>query len=244
MSAASRPRAPVDATVDLDVDVDAEATPTSATTASESDASAAAQLAQHFETLFSAEGDPWRYRTRWYERRKRALTLACLPMARYAQAFEPACAIGELSAALAGRCDRLLSTDGSAAAVAIARERLADCVNVQVERATMPAHWPNERFDLIVLSEFGYYLESDALAGVIDRSARSLMPGGTILACHWRHAEGDYRRLGDEVHRLMQDGFTRQHGLTRLSRHEEADFLIEVWSDDARPVSQREGLPS
>ncbi len=207
----------------------------------EADASAAARLAQHFDTLFKTEGDPWRYRTRWYERRKRALTLACLPMARYAHAFEPACAIGELSAALAGRCDRLLSTDGSAAAVAIARERLADCVNVQVERATMPAHWPDERFDLIVLSEFGYYLEADALAGVIERSASTLMPGGTIIACHWRRAEGDYLRLGDEVHRLMHDGFTGRHGLTRLSRLEEDDFLIEVWSDDARAVSEREG---
>ena len=31
-------------------------------------------------------------------------------------------------------------------------------------------------------------------------------------------------------------------GLARLVRHEEADFVLECWSSDARSVAQAEGL--
>ncbi|WP_431104336.1 class I SAM-dependent DNA methyltransferase [Roseateles noduli] len=207
------------------------------------DASGApAALARHFEALFTDSADPWGYRTRWYEQRKRAMVLACLPRERYARGFEPGCANGELSAALATRCDRLLSTDGSETAVAHAKERLASLVHVDVTRATMPADWPVGRFDLIVLSEIGYYLEEGGLDALIRRAAASLETGGTLLASHWRHQEGDYLRLGDEVHRRIDLLLRERHGMTRLLRHDEADFLVEVWSDDARSVAQREGL--
>ena len=58
---------------------------------------------QYFEQLFEHDEDPWAFRTRWYEQRKRDLTLACLPRQYYTRIFEPACANGELSAALAER---------------------------------------------------------------------------------------------------------------------------------------------
>lgn len=199
-------------------------------------------LARHFDTLFQDSEDPWGYRTRWYERRKRAMTLACLPRERYARAFEPACANGALSADLAARCDRLLATDGSTTALAHARRHLAALPHVELARATMPRDWPDGRFDLIVLSELGYYLDDDALDAVIERAALGLERGGTLLASHWRHAEGDYLRLGDEVHRRMDATLRERFALTRLLRHEEADFLVEVWSDDARSVAQHEGL--
>jgi len=31
-------------------------------------------------------------------------------------------------------------------------------------------------------------------------------------------------------------------GLTRLLRHEEDDFLLQVWSRDGRSVAEREGI--
>jgi hypothetical protein len=33
----------------------------------------------YFEAMFAKSDDPWKFKSRWYERRKRALTLACLP---------------------------------------------------------------------------------------------------------------------------------------------------------------------
>ncbi|RZI58227.1 MAG: methyltransferase domain-containing protein [Rubrivivax sp.] len=201
-----------------------------------------AALADHFEALFADDDDPWGYRTRWYERRKRAQLLASLPAERYASGFEPACANGELSAELAARCDRLLCSDGSAAAIAHARRRLAHLPQVDLRHAPIPAQWPEGRFDLIVLSEIGYYLDDDAFHATIDRAVASLADGGTLIASHWRHPEGDYFRSGDDVHRHMAVAFEQQSGWTRLSRHEEDDFLVDVWSSDSRSVARREGL--
>ncbi len=113
----------------------------------------------HFETLFQHSDDPWKFRTRWYEARKRAVTLACLPAQRFVHGYEPGCANGELSAALAARCERLLVSDGSSHAVALARTRLAALPHVQVIEAWLPQAWPQEHFDLIVISELGYFLE-------------------------------------------------------------------------------------
>lgn len=176
------------------------------------------------------------------ERRKRAQILASLPSERYARGFEPACANGELSAKLAERCDRLLCSDGSVTAVFHARQRLVQLSHVEVSQARVPAQWPDGRFDLIVLSEIGYYLDDDAFFRTIDCAIQSLDAGGTLLASHWRHPEGDYVRSGDEVHRLMGDAFEQRSGWIRLLRHEEEDFLVEAWSSDGRSVARREGL--
>ena len=43
--------------------------------------------APYFDRLYSAEPDPWGFRSRPYEARKRAVTLACLPEAHYSTAF-------------------------------------------------------------------------------------------------------------------------------------------------------------
>ena len=79
---------------------------------------------EYFERLYAASPDPWGFTTRWYEERKYALSLAMLPRRRYAEAFEPGCSIGVLTALLTPRCDRLLSWDVSAEAVRRARERI------------------------------------------------------------------------------------------------------------------------
>ena len=41
-----------------------------------------------FDAMFAKSDDPWKFRSRWYERRKRALTLACLPFGRYVYGFQ------------------------------------------------------------------------------------------------------------------------------------------------------------
>jgi SAM-dependent methyltransferase len=194
--------------------------------------------AARFEALFNADADPWRYRSRWYEERKRALTLACLPDRVYACGFEPACANGELSAALAARCQRLLASDGAAAAVAAARLRLAEHAHVEVRQALLPQHWPAQHFDLIVLSEFGYYLSRDQLERVAAQAHASLMPGGTILACHWRRPIAGCVLSGDAV----QECIGNVLALPVLGHCIDADLRIDVWSNDAESVAQREGF--
>ena len=209
------------------------------TSAVTSPASAAPEVvnAAYFDTMFAHSKDPWKFATRWYEQRKRALTLACLPQARYASAYEPGCANGELSAALATRCERLLATDGSERAVELARQRVAGLPQVEVRQAWVPDQWPDERFELIVLSEFLYYLAPNELDVLIERVRSSLVPGGCVLACHWRPRIGDCALNGDAVHKRL----AQRLGLQQLSALLEPDFRMDIWSD-AASVARRDGL--
>ncbi|OLL30828.1 SAM-dependent methyltransferase [Burkholderia sp. SRS-W-2-2016] len=194
----------------------------------------------YFDELYRRSDDPWRLREGWYERRKRSLTLALLPRPRYRNAFEPGCANGELTAELAKRCDALLAADLHPRAVTLARERVADAANVRVEQRMVPRQWPTEAgpFDLIVVSEFAYYLDTAELETLAARIGASLTTDGTLLACHWRRPFAEARESADHAHAL----FDARCNLSRLAHHAEADLLIDVWSRDARSVAQREGL--
>jgi len=193
---------------------------------------------RHFDELFASSDDPWHFKARWYESRKRALTLACLPRARYESGYEPGCANGELSAALAERCNRLLISDGAAAAVVLAQRRVAAMPHVHAVQAWVPDEWPAERFDLIVISELAYYLNADALSGLAAKSRGSLVPGGDIVACHWRHPIAGCRLAGNGVHEALG----RALGLPRVWSLVDPDFRLEVWSADPLTVAAREGL--
>jgi len=193
---------------------------------------------QVFDHLFEKSEDPWGFRTRWYEARKRSITLASLPDARYHDAYEPGCANGELAAALAPRCAKLRVSDGAQAAVALSRRRLAAFSHVQVAQEWLPDDWPGQTFDLIVLSELGFYLNEAAVATIADQARASLRAAGTVLACHWRHPVEGFELHGDAVHAILY----RQLGLAQLVHHEERDFVLDVWSSDARSVAQREGF--
>ena len=198
----------------------------------------AAAQAGHFDALFRLAADPWRTRTRWYEARKRALTLAALPQARYGRAYEPGCGAGETTAALAGRCDQVLASDASEAAVRHARWRVASMANVRVVEARTPQDWPPGRFDLVVIGELGYYLAADDLRRLAECCTTSLTEAGTLVAVHWRRPEPDLLRLAEDVHAALRGSC----GLHAASHYEDDDFLLDVWTADARSVAQREGL--
>jgi SAM-dependent methyltransferase len=192
----------------------------------------------YFDALYAECDDPWGFRNRWYERRKRLLTLAMLPRERYRHAFEPGCANGELSAQLAIRCDRLLALDLNETAVRLARERLADAPNVRIECGGVPQAWPADQFDLIVLSELAYYLDDADLEQLTVCIRQTLSGDGTLLACHWRRAFDEAPQTAARVHALLHTNC----GLTRLARYEDADVLLDVWTRDTRSVAELEGL--
>jgi hypothetical protein len=192
----------------------------------------------YFDDMFDGNDDPWGFRSRWYEARKRAMTLAALPHARYASAYEPGCANGELSAGLAVRCDRLLCTDGSARAVALATRRLGDHAQVSVQQAWVPEDWPEAQFDLIVISELGYFLTPAGLQALVARAMQSLNPGGTLLACHWRRAIAGCELNGDTVHDTLGHHIAASPALTML----DADFRLDLWFGDGRSLGELQGL--
>jgi len=194
---------------------------------------------EFFDEFYSVGADRWGFETRWYEKRKRAITLASLPRERFASAFEPGCAIGVLTAELAGRCDTLLSTDISAEPLAHARRRLAGRPGVRFAQLRVPQEWPAGSFDLVVLSEIGYYCGQEDLAALIAAAAASLTADGVLLACHWRHPVAEYPISGDHVHERLR----KESGLVVLAEHLEEDFRLDVLvRPPATSVARQTGL--
>jgi len=192
-----------------------------------------------FDQFYSGAADPWGFETRWYERRKRALTLAALPRERYSSALELGCSIGVLTEQLSLRCDSVLATDISERPLETARERLSDRAGVTFRKLAFPGEWPDGEFDLVVLSEVGYYCSDADLARLVERCRSALAPGGVLVACHWRHPVAEYPGSGDSVHAALAGAA----GLARTVQHRERDFLLEVFEPvPALSVAQREGL--
>ena len=190
--------------------------------------------AAYFDRLYASTDDPWGFSTRWYEQRKYALTLAALPAPHYGNALEIGCSVGVFTSMLARRCSALLALDPSSRALEQARARVPG--NVTLRQGSVPRDWPSGTYDLVVLSEVGYYLDPDDLAQLLDLIEASLGPGGTVLACHWRHAVADYPQSGDAVHRALQRW-------PRLSRTLEEDFVLDVLLPGGAPsVARQQGL--
>jgi SAM-dependent methyltransferase len=191
---------------------------------------AAGIAAGHFDSLYARDPDPWDAARSWYERRKRAILSAVLPRERFASIYEPGCGNGELSIALAERCDRLVASDFSEEAVRIAHAKTAHLAHVEVRRESLPEQWPAlssgaPAFDLIVFSELGYYFDAAQLAELAALAMASLAPAGYLLACHWKKDFGDRRQATHAMHALLDD----QRRLQRRARYEDEDFLLDLW---------------
>lgn len=177
-----------------------------------------------FDAVHSKSEDPWQYTTSWYERRKRSLTLAALPRERYESGLEIGCSIGTLTAELAGRCATLLAVDASSTALKLAAERLAPFPGVATRQLTLPAEWPGGTYDLVVVSEVGYYLSPIEFEQLLERIQSAMAPGGTLLLCHWRHPVSGWELDGDSVHALARNRLR----WSTAGLYRERDFVLET----------------
>jgi LmbE family N-acetylglucosaminyl deacetylase len=188
----------------------------------------------YFEALYAATDDPWGLADRFYERRKRAAVVAALPRERFRRVFEPGCANGLLTEQLARRTDEIIAWDVVTSAAHRTAERLCRFGNVVIEARGIPAEWPTGSFDLIVLSEVGYY--SPDLGVLKARIDTSLAPDGLLLACHWRHSAPDHPQTAEAVHLAIGAG------LVSVVSHAEDDFLLDVWSRSPTSVARETGI--
>jgi SAM-dependent methyltransferase len=159
--------------------------------------------ASYFAQIYQTNLDPWNFETSRYEREKYLASLAALPLERYGRGFEVGGSIGVLTRMLADRCDRLLSIDVSSIAQGRAQVRCADQSQVEFQIMQFPGETPNQTFDLIVLSEVGYYLSEKDLLIARDWIVNALRPGGHLLLVHWTPLVEEYPLTGDEVHDLF-----------------------------------------
>jgi SAM-dependent methyltransferase len=182
--------------------------------------------AEMFEALYRADPDPWRFASSTYEQGRYATLLQALQRDHYEYAFEPGCSIGEFTALLAPRCARLLATDVSATAVGAARQRCRALPQVEISHADLRViDAPGARFDLIVLSEIGYYFAADQLVRIAIGLSNQLLPGGEFLAAHWLGHSTDHVLHGDEVHATLIECMPLAQ--RRAERH--AQYRINSW---------------
>ena len=161
----------------------------------------------YFERMYRRDPDPWDFATSAYEEAKYTATLDALPRERYERAFEIGCSIGVLTHRMAPRCDALLSVDVSERALAEARERCRDFDHVRFERMRVPDAFPDDSFDLVLVSEVGYYWSRRDLGRARRRITASLDPQGHLLLVHWTPYVEDYPLTGDAVHEhFLQEG--------------------------------------
>lgn len=183
--------------------------------------------ADFFDRLYQADPDPWGFETSAYEATKYAATLAALPQQRYQSAFEIGGSIGVLTEQLAHRCDRLLSVDILAIAQARARQRCQGLPQVRLQIMNVPQEYPDESFDLVLVSEVCYYWCLADLHRAQQQIYQSLQPGGQLLLVHWLHDAPSYPLRGDDVHNAFQD--FAESRLTYLVGDRTTDYRLNLY---------------
>jgi SAM-dependent methyltransferase len=185
----------------------------------------------YFQAAYARNPDPWSFATSEYERAKYAATLAELPRARYLRAFEIGCSIGVLTERLATRCGALLSVDVAERALQQAIERCAHLPWVRFRLLPVPSAFPAESFDLIVLSEVGYYWSAADLRLARDLIIDHLEPGGHLLLVHFTVEVEDYPLSGDEVHAAVFERAGKREGavLRHLRGRRERTYRLDLF---------------
>lgn len=178
-----------------------------------------------FEARYRCDPDPWRFGDNEYEQRRYEITVAALPRRRYRRAFEPGCATGELTRRLAQRCDNVVAWDGSPTVVEHARQRCAELTNVEWGVGAVPDDWPAGDFDLVVLSEIGYYFDRSELSRLASLACETLERRGTLLGVHWLGDSHDHVLHGDDVHQVLSE----IDGISHCGGYRDAGFRLDWW---------------
>jgi SAM-dependent methyltransferase len=185
--------------------------------------------AAFFEAKYSDAVDPWNFEADAYEQFRYQAILKALSPYRYQYAWEPGCSIGVLTAKLASICDRVDACDISETAVRRARIRCSEFPAVQLRCAAVTEDAPIGDYDLIVLSEIGYYFSLSEWQFQVERIANSMRHGATLLAAHWLGYSPDHILSGDAVHQALSRNMYLGH--EHEERHPQAGggFRIDRW---------------
>ncbi len=148
---------------------------------------------------------------------------------------------GVLTEKLSERCDSVLATDIVPTALESARARLTGH-DSEFRLWALGDDWSDETFDLVVISEVGYYLTFEKLIEAMLQVVEHLEPGGTLLCAHWRHVVPEYPQNGDAVHSAVRQ---TPPGLAQFASYQDEDVLIDVFvkgPPSPPSVARSEGL--
>jgi SAM-dependent methyltransferase len=184
---------------------------------------------EFFEEKYVADRDPWKFASSDYELGRYQAIMTSLSGRRYRRAFEPGCSVGVLTSRLATICDHVEAIDISPTAAERARERCRELSNVNINCGALGGTIPNRLFDLpfdlIVLSEIGYYFTEEELSALTEKLKHSLSPSGVLLAAHWLGTSEDHILNGNMVHGIL----ATISGLAHNYSERHPDFRIDRW---------------
>lgn len=141
--------------------------------------------ARHFDGLFERDQDPWNYQNSPYEIDRFSRTLDVLRSRWFTSTLELGCANGVLTHMLAAHCGNLLAIDSSAIALEVARKRTGGAKNVELRLGRLPQDLPGGDFDLIVLSDFLYYLGFAGCVTLARGMSAIAAPGCQIVIANY-----------------------------------------------------------
>jgi cyclopropane fatty-acyl-phospholipid synthase-like methyltransferase len=108
-----------------------------------------------------------------------------------ARGLEIGCGNGVSTRALARRFLHLVAVDGSAGAVALAKQEIGPFSRACVLQRTLPCALPRRRFDAIVAAEVLYYLPRRELDAMLKAGYGALRRGGYFISTHHTRRFGD-----------------------------------------------------
>ncbi|MGI8499764.1 MAG: SAM-dependent methyltransferase [Hassallia sp.] len=193
---------------------------------SQSDSERVSLPPSYFEALYGTDADPWKFETSEYEAQKYTVTIAALPK-RYKSAFEIGGSIGVLTEKLASKCDFLLSIDVSKLAQEKAIQRCQHLKQVRFQIMRLPEQYPEETFDLVLVSEVGYYWCWEDLQKAKQCILEHLEPGGHLLLVHWTQYARDYPLNGDQVHDSFME--LTPTNLRHLKNQREEQYRLDLF---------------
>jgi SAM-dependent methyltransferase len=193
------------------------------------------EAAGPFDEMFDEDEDPWRVGSSWYERRKRTLALGVLRRRHHPRVLEIGCSSGVLTAGLDAVAGEVVAMDVSARALEVARRDGPP--GVTWLHGSAPGALPSGPFDLVVMSEVGYFLTPLALVRSLAAVRRALAPGGEVLLVDWRHPTTGTPLDGPAVHELAAAALG---DLPHSAHYRDADVAIDLWGG-MPSLAEREG---
>lgn len=181
----------------------------------------------YLKEVYDANEDPWNFETSEYEAAKYTATITALPKDHYDNVLEIGCSIGVLTQLLAQKSTHLLATDISQKALELAAKRCIDVKNVSFKKLNFQNELPDDRYDLIMISEVAYYLSPTDWKLTIDNLFDRVQTTGNIVLVHWLPEVHDYPQTGDEVHQSFEK--LMQGRMTNVLSNRAENYRIDVW---------------
>ena len=176
---------------------------------------------QHLNKLYASTDDPWCHRTSPYEQRKYELAISALGESRYEHILELGCGNGEFARRLSCLSESYTGFDAVDRALLEAKKAVP---HGEFFQGFYPCKLPAGDYDLIVVSEFLYFLDKTTIKHLADTILKRWRMSD-ILVVNYRGETGHVLD-GDGAGEIFRHEMIGAYRPTRWISHEE--FNLEI----------------